>query len=118
MKKLRQIQLTTVCVDTAARDFINEESERLSLPQREMVARMIVKYQESVNRDKDSPPPEEQIEQIFEALKKVIGRDDRIVAFIKEQEKIFLQPIQNGVLEGIEWSKRILTYLQQFEQQQ
>lgn len=115
MRKLKQIQLTTVCVDTATRDFINEESERLSLPQRETISRMIEKYQSTINCNKGSPPPEEQITQINEALKKVIARDDRIVAFIKEQEKVLLTPILNGVLESVEWTKSILTYLQQFE---
>lgn len=115
MRKLKQIQLTTVCVDTATRDFINEESERLSLPQRETISRMIEKYQSFINFNKDSPPPEEQIVQINEALKKVIARDDRIVAFIKEQEKVFLTPILNGVLEGVEWTKSIMNYLKQFE---
>lgn len=115
MRKLTQIQLTTVCVDTATRDFINEESERLSLPQRETISRMIEKYQSAINCNKDSPPPEEQIVQINEALKKVIARDDRIVAFIKEQEKVFLTPILNGVLEGVEWTKSIMNYLKQFE---
>lgn len=89
---------TTVSVDATVRDFINQEAERLGLSQRQMVARLCDSFQ--LNQKKARAPDGEDttdvIEKLYESLKKVLKRDDRIVAFIKEQEKVFLNPMLNS----------------------
>ncbi len=88
------LSLTTVSVDTSVRDRINSEAVRLGLSQRQMVTRMAEAYDLSLQREESSPA---QIEDIYEALGKVLKRDERIIAFIKEQEKVLLNPILTSV---------------------
>lgn len=90
---------TTVSVDQSARDYINEEADKLGLSQRQMIQRLVETYENLKNSKAgaSSLSPEEQISSIYESLEKVIKRDDRIVAFIKEQEKILLNPILMSV---------------------
>lgn len=91
---------TTVCVECADRDAINEFADGLNLSQREMVTRLIESYRASLERQDDtgSPgPPEDVLAALQENLDKVLKRDDRIVAFIKEQEKVLLKPILTTV---------------------
>ena len=89
---------TTVSVDATVRDFINQEAERLGLSQRQMVARLCDSFQ--LNQEKARAPDGEDttdvIEKLYESLEKVLKRDDRIVAFIKEQERVFLNPMLNS----------------------
>ena len=89
---------TTVSVDATVRDFINQEAERLGLSQRQMVARLCDSFQ--LNQDKakahDGEDTSDVIEKLYDSLEKVLKRDDRIVAFIKEQEKVFLNPMLNS----------------------
>lgn len=91
---------TTVCVDAVTRDRVNEEAERLGLSQRQMIQRLLESYETQLNlssEQSDIQVEEELIKKIYDSLDKVIKRDDRIVAFIKEQEKILLNPILNTV---------------------
>lgn len=93
---------TTVCVDAVTRDRVNEEAERLGLSQRQMIQRLLESYEiqlklSSEQSDSDTHADEKLIKKIYDSLDKVIKRDDRIVAFIKEQEKILLNPILNTV---------------------
>ena len=91
---------TTVCVDTVTRDRVNEEAERLGLSQRQMIQRLLESYETQLNlssEQSDIQVEEELIKKIYDSLDKVIKRDDRIVAFIKEQEKVLLNPILNTV---------------------
>lgn len=90
---------TTVSVDQSARDYINEEADKLGLSQRQMIQRLVETYENLKNSKAgaSSLSPEEQISSIYKSLEKVIKRDDRIVAFIKEQEKILLNPILMSV---------------------
>lgn len=95
MKSSKQsLSLTTVSVDTSVRDRINSEAVRLGLSQRQMVTRMAEAYDLSLQREESSPA---QIGDIYEALGKVLKRDERIIAFIKEQEKVLLNPILTSV---------------------
>ena len=90
--------LTTVSVDVEIRDRINAEAERLDLAQRQMVSRLMENYelhQQNENATGASPPVD--METIHELMEKVIKRDDRVIAFIKEQEKILLNPILTTV---------------------
>ena len=92
------IKATTVSVEASIRDDINTEAERLGLSQREMVTRLLETY-ELHNRN---PSPTEEVDEsilakINESLEKVLKRDDRVVAFIKEQEKDLLKPILKSV---------------------
>lgn len=99
MKPTRtSIKATTVSVDASVRDDINTEAERLGLSQREMVTRLLETY-ELHNRNPSSPEEVDEsiLAKIHESLEKVLKRDDRVVAFIKEQEKILLKPILQGV---------------------
>lgn len=93
---------TTVCVDVVTRDRVNDEAERLGLSQRQMIQRLLESYEiqlklSSEQSDSDTHADEKLIKKIYDSLDKVIKRDDRIVAFIKEQEKILLNPILNTV---------------------
>ena len=102
MNKNPSQNTTTVCVDAVTRDRVNDEAERLGLSQRQMIQRLLESYeiqlkQSSEQSDSDAQADEELIKKIYDSLDKVIKRDDRIVAFIKEQEKILLNPILNTV---------------------
>ena len=85
------IKTTTVSVDSSTRDRVNQEAERLGLSQRQMVARMAEAYDLSIQKGSEDAPIE--TKDVYDALDKVLKRDDRIVAFIKEQEKVLLKPI-------------------------
>lgn len=82
MKNAKSPPTTTVAVDTAARDRINAEAERLDLSQRQMVRRMIDAYDKSIENHPDKP-----------ALDEMFEKDDRIVSILKAQGKDFLTPI-------------------------
>ncbi len=90
---------TTVSVDATTRDIINDMAEDLNLSQREMVTRLVETYRWAVTDEAFSGagPPEDALAKIEESLEKVLKRDDRIVAFIKEQEKVLLKPILQTV---------------------
>lgn len=91
---------TTVCVDAVTRDRVNDEAERLGLSQRQMIERLLESYETKLklaSEEHDIQAEEDLLKGIYDSLDKVIKRDDRIVAFIKEQEKILLNPILNTV---------------------
>lgn len=91
---------TTVCVECADRDAIKEFADGLNLSQREMVTRLIETYRASLERQTNTSgtgPPEDVLAALQEDLEKVLKRDDRIVAFIREQEKVLLKPILQTV---------------------
>lgn len=71
---------TTVCVDTAVRDFIAAEAERQGLSLRQMVYHVAEAYRLQLE---DSP-----------AMKK---GNDRIIAYMRRQEENYLAPILNSV---------------------
>lgn len=99
MKKKKQT--TTVNVECDDRDEINKLAEHLDLSQRQMVSRLIESYRDTVSKlDETSShnPPNDILERLAEDMEKVLKRDDRIVAFIREQEKNLLKPILQGVL--------------------
>lgn len=89
------IKMTTVSVDSSTRDRVNQEAERLGLSQRQMVARMVEAYDLSTKKETDDQSVD--VKDIFDALEKVLKRDDRVVAFIKEQEKVLLKPILSSI---------------------
>lgn len=98
--KLKVKPTTTVCVECADRDAINEFADGLNLSQREMVTRLIESYRASLERQDDAAgtgPPEDVLAALREDLDKVLKRDDRVVAFIREQEKVLLKPILQTV---------------------
>lgn len=84
------LSLTTVSVDTSVRDRINSEAVRLGLSQRQMVVRMVEAYDLSIQKSESA---EAQVQDIYNVLEKVLKRDERIISFIREQEKILLNPI-------------------------
>lgn len=91
MKTSKQsLSLTTVSVDTSIRDRINSEAVRLGLSQRQMVTRMVEAYDLSQNEDANKP-------NLQEAIEKMLKRDERIISFIREQEKVLLKPILSSV---------------------
>lgn len=89
---------TTVCVDASIRDAINLEAEHLELSQRQMVRRLweTFQLQKERARSPNEQDPEEVLKGIYDALQKVLARDDRVIAFIREQEKVFLNPTLNN----------------------
>ena len=93
------MKITTVSVDGIVRDEINKEADRLGVSQREMVSRLLETYmlKNPVSNSEDKEVDESILAKILESLEKVLKRDDRVVAFIKEQEKILLKPILQGV---------------------
>ena len=100
MNKNPSKNTTTVCVDAVTRDRVNEEAERLGLSQRQMIQRLLESYEAKLklaSEEHDTQAEENLLKEIYNSLDKVIKRDDRIVAFIKEQEKILLNPILNTV---------------------
>ena len=68
-------KMTTVSVDPKDRDAINTEATKRGLSQRQMVSSMVAYYRQE--------GPEAKLE--------------RILAFMKEQEKLFLNPTLNEV---------------------
>ena len=102
MKKNKNPSLitTTVSVDSTSRDRINQEAERLGLSQRQMIQKLLESYEIQLKLAADNDDVlegEELVKKIYESLDKVLKRDDRVIAFIKEQEKVLLNPIQNTV---------------------
>ena len=94
MKNFRTpIHATTVSVDMSVRDWINQEAVRLGLSQRQMVGRLVEAYAIYQNKDATGTFSPVETQDLRDALEKILRRDDRIVAFIKEQEKLFLKPI-------------------------
>ena len=93
------MKITTVSVDGIVRDEINKEADRLGVSQREMVTRLLETYmlKNPISNSEDKDVDESILAKIHESLEKVLKRDDRVVAFIKEQEKILLKPILQGV---------------------
>lgn len=87
---------TTVSVDAETRDAINIEAEKLGLSQRGMVQRLIERYLQQENSSRASPSLSN--DDIGKKIDRILQRDDRIVAFIKEQEKMFLTPILESVI--------------------
>lgn len=91
---------TTVCVESSDRDAIKEFADGLNLSQREMVTRLIETYRTTIEKQDNAAgtgPPEDVLAALREDLDKVLKRDDRIVAFIREQEKVLLKPILQTV---------------------
>ena len=98
--KTREKPTTTVCVESSDRDAIKEFADGLNLSQREMVTRLIETYRSYLGQQDNAAgvsPPEDVLSALREDLDKVIKRDDRIVAFIREQEKVLLKPILQTV---------------------
>jgi predicted transcriptional regulator len=101
-KTKEDIKATTVCVDVAERDYINGEADRLGLSQRQMVRRLTETYRnflKALEAKGEKTSEEISLRDMYENLDKVLKRDDRVVAFIKEQEKILLNPILKTVLD-------------------
>ena len=69
-------------------------AERLGLSQRQIIARMVEAYDLSLKNEERQAF---EAQDIFDALDKVLKRDDRVVAFIKEQEKVLLKPILSSI---------------------
>lgn len=94
-----QSNASTVSVEVASRDFINAEADRLHLNQKQVISRMIEAYTFLHQGKQPNPNNENEISglSIDEKINRLLKRDDRIVAFIKEQEKVLLKPIYNGV---------------------
>ena len=93
---------TTVCVDVAERDYINGEADRLGLSQRQMIRRLTETYRnflKALEAKGEKTSEEISLKDMYENLDKVLKRDDRVVAFIREQEKILLNPILKTVLD-------------------
>lgn len=101
-KAKEDIKATTVCVGVAERDYINGEADRLGLSQRQMVRRLAETYRnflKALEAKGEKSSEEISMKDMYENLDKVLKRDDRVVAFIKEQEKILLNPILKMVLD-------------------
>lgn len=66
---------TTVCVDAAVRDFIAAEGESLGLSQRQVLNHIVNAYKQRSDN-----------------LTGGVG-DERVIAFLRQQEKVLLDPI-------------------------
>lgn len=108
---------TTVSVDAAIRDFIKHEADLLGLSQRKMVSRIWELYELQKDKDRSSEEPDAEtlIKRMYDSLEKVLKRDDRIIAFIKEQEKIFLNPTLNSVQTTENTLKELVNILSNLE---
>ena len=108
---------TTLSVDAAIRDFINQEAELLGLSQRKMVSRLweLYELQKEKDRSSEEPNTEAIIKRMYDSLEKVLKHDDRIIAFIKEQEKIFLNPTLNSVQTTESTLKELVNVLSNLE---
>ena len=106
------VQATTVSVDVSVRDYINQEAERLGLSQRQMVTRMAEDYERQINTSKeDGLDPQDLLTEIRDNLGKVLKRDDRVVAFIREQEKVLLNPILKSTQSTANRIEQLITIL-------
>lgn len=92
--KKKYVHATTISADIEARDYINQAAAELGLSQRQMLTRMVETYEMQRKADtQGTSSPQEVLDDIHEGIKKVIKRDDRVVAFIREQERVLLNPI-------------------------
>ncbi len=89
-----KIPTTTISVDTKARDWVNAEAERLGIPQRQVITLLIEECDISRKKAKGESP-EAKIDSLHDSLREVLRRDERIIAFIREQERSILSPILN-----------------------
>lgn len=88
------VKTTTVCVDTSVRDVIAAEADRLGLSQRQTIERIVEAYDLARHqKDSDSSTGDGVLQQVLDAVEKMLQRDERIIAFLKEQERILLNPI-------------------------
>ena len=71
---------TTVCVDAAVRDFLAAEGESLGLSQRQVLNHIVDAYK----KRKDDPSEG--------------SGDERIISFMRQQEKMLLTPILNTTM--------------------
>lgn len=97
---------TTISCDESAREFIATEAKRTGRLQREVLAEMISVYKLQQKRSATKAaepqvpvvPGTINMDFLKDELSKVITKDmNRVISFIKEQEKIYLTPIANNV---------------------
>ena len=93
---------TTVSCDESTRKFIAAEAERLGIPQREVLSRLVESYRHSHKRSATSAAePQGNLEPssinqtaLEDRLSKVITKDvNRVIGFIQQQEKSYLTTI-------------------------
>lgn len=105
-KTTNKRKTTTVSCDESARAFIAAEAERTGRLQREVLAEMISVYKLQQKRSATKAaepqvpvaPGTINMDFLKDELSKVITKDvNRVISFIKEQEKIFLAPISTNV---------------------
>ncbi|MBQ6953196.1 MAG: hypothetical protein IJP81_04735 [Bacteroidales bacterium] len=83
---------TTISAYSTDRDFINRQCDEIGISQKRVVALLVQAYKEYGQKDTNSPY-KELAEKVQETLDKLLKRDDRVIAFIKEQERVLLKPI-------------------------
>lgn len=97
---------TTLSCDKSTREFVAAEAERLGIPQREVLARLVESYRHAQKRSatKTAEPQTQAIpgtidmKALTDAVSKQITKDvNRVIAFQKEQEKLFLTPLVKNV---------------------
>ena len=97
---------TTLSCDKSTREFVAAEAERLGLTQRAVLARMVESYRHAQKRSAtktDEPkivsiPGTVDINALKNDLSKVMKDNvSRMIAIVKEQEKLFLTPLVKDV---------------------
>lgn len=91
---------TTVSCDESTRQFIASEAERTGKLQREVLAQMVKVYQQDQQRSAKKKKEEAQelrnaneiLAAIDTKLEKLTKRDDVVIGYIKEHEKLYGSP--------------------------
>lgn len=110
------VKTTTVCVDTTVRDFIAAEADQLGLSQRQMIQRIVEAYDLARHqKGSESSTGDGVLQQVLDAVEKMLQRDERIIAFLKEQERILLNPILETAQSTDVRIKVLVELLKEFE---
>ena len=105
---------TTVSCDESTHRFIADEAKRTNSNQRKVLARMVKVYQRDQQRSAKKKKEEAQelrtaneiLAAIDEKLNKLTKRDDVVIGYIKEHEKLYSSPT-------LEKTKKCETHLEQ-----
>lgn len=95
MKTTKKRKTTTVSCDESTRQFIAAEAERTGLLQRQVLAQMVEHYKRYATENckkKDTVN-----EDLYNIEKKITAEVNRVIGFIKEQEKVYLKDILQQV---------------------
>lgn len=115
---------TTLSCDKSTREFVAAEAKELGLTQREVLARLVESYRHSHKRSatitaepqKQATPGTIDMNVLTDAVSKQITKDlNRVISFIRQQEKVYLTTIAKNVEDNKVLLSNILNQLENLE---